>query len=76
VTGGSGTTTIVNSGARSTPLSQKEIQNAVYGHLRAIRALGRTEVLPSEIAAALAISPSLVLEALSSLQNKGVKLHK
>jgi len=56
--------------------SVKRIENAVYGHIRAVRTLGRTEMLPSEIAVALGIPTADVLKALTSLQSKGVKFNK
>ncbi len=75
ITSFSGTQAPVPSGTRPA-LSSKSIENAVYGHIRAVRALGRTEILPSEIAAALSIPPSAVIEALTALQNKGIKFNK
>lgn len=58
------------------PLSNKNIENAVYGHIRAVRTLGRTEILPSEIASALSIPMPAVVQALTALQSKGVKFSK
>lgn len=54
----------------------ENVQNAVYGHIRAVRALGRTEILPSEIATALGLTTVQVMEALTALQGKGVKFNK
>lgn len=70
------TTTIAPISGAQPAVSNKNIENAVYGHLRAVRALGRTEILPSEIAAALSIPTSAVIEALTNLQSKGVKFNK
>ena len=69
--------TTINSGAQVAPSSgadSKAIENAVYGHIRAIRALGRTQVTVSEIAAALSIPQTAVVQALGALRAKGVKL--
>jgi hypothetical protein len=62
------------SGAHSDGPSLKELENAVYGYIRALRALGRTEVTSTEIAQALGISTTAVQQVLSSLQKKGVKV--
>jgi DNA-binding MarR family transcriptional regulator len=53
--------------------ASKSIQNAVYAHIRAIRALGRTEINTSEIADALSLPVAEVNRAISSLKKKGVK---
>ena len=47
-----------------------------YGYIRAVRALDRTEIFPSEIASALGLSTAVVLKALEVLQSKGIKLGK
>lgn len=49
------------------------ISNAVYAYIRAIRALGRTEVNTVEVASALSLSIGEVNRAISSLKNRGVK---
>jgi len=70
-------TTTINSGGHVAPGSgaaTKAIENAVYGHIRAIRALGRMQVTVSEIAAALSIPQAAVIQALGALRDKGVKL--
>jgi hypothetical protein len=54
----------------------RSVENAVYGHIRAVRALGRTEIFPSEIASSLGLSVQAVMQALTALQNKGVKFGK
>jgi hypothetical protein len=45
------------------PAGMKALENAVYGHIRAVRALGRTQVLASEIATALSLPVSDVVKA-------------
>jgi len=55
-------------------IADDNIENAVYGHIRAIRALGRTRIDTSEIANALGISISQVHKTLESLKKKGVRL--
>jgi len=54
--------------------TSKGVVNAVYGYIRAIRALGRTEINTSEIAEALSLSVSDVNRAISSLKRRGVKV--
>jgi hypothetical protein len=54
--------------------SQKNIESAVYGHIRAVRALGRTTVDSHGIARALGLSPAAVTQALQNLADKGVKI--
>ena len=66
-------TTVQASGAGRPRATAKSIENAVYGYLRAIRTLDRTEVTASEIADALLIPRAEVLRALASLRRKGVK---
>jgi hypothetical protein len=51
----------------------KDVEKAVYGYLRAIRALGRTDLNVSDVAAALNIAVPLVIAALGALRSKGVK---
>lgn len=53
---------------------KKNIERAVYAHIRAMRALGRTRTNTAEIASALGINPGRVLEAVRNLQAKGVRL--
>jgi len=52
---------------------KKATENAIYGYIRAVRALGRTEVNTIEIADALSLSIAAVDQALVSLRKKGVK---
>jgi hypothetical protein len=54
--------------------SRKNIESAVYAHIQAIRALGRTKTDTSEIARALGLTQSTVEETISSLTKKGVKV--
>jgi hypothetical protein len=51
----------------------KNVENAVYAYIRAIRALGRTKITTGEVADALSLSAAEVNNALSSLRKKGVK---
>jgi len=51
----------------------KSIENAVYAHIRAIRALGRTTINTNDIAAALSLPVAEVNHAISSLKRKGVR---
>jgi hypothetical protein len=53
--------------------ANRKVQNAVYAYIRAIRALGRTEINTDEIAAALSLPVSEVNSAVSALKKKGVK---
>lgn len=50
------------------------VENAVFAHLQAIRALGRTTLNTAEVAAALSIPVADVNKAVLSLSKKGVKL--
>ena len=52
----------------------KSTENAIYSHIRAIRALGRTEINTNEIASSLSLPVSKVNRAVSSLRKKGVKV--
>ena len=53
--------------------SSKDVEAAVYGHIRAMRALGRTKLNTDEIAAALGLSVNQVNQTLGALKKKGVK---
>lgn len=53
--------------------ANKSVQNAVYGYIRAVRALGRTKISTAEVADALSLKVPDVNGALSSLKKKGVK---
>jgi hypothetical protein len=59
---------------RNSARSMAKIENAVYAHIRAIRALGQTSVNTSEVAAALSLPVGQVNSVLSSLKRRGVKL--
>lgn len=58
---------------RKIPRPSKKTENAVYGYIQAIRALKRTQVTTSEIAAALSIPESAVIQTIAALRKKGVK---
>ena len=53
--------------------SAAEVQKAVYAHIQALRALGRTNVNTVEVARALSLPLTLVDAAVESLKTKGVK---
>jgi hypothetical protein len=50
------------------------MKNAVYSHIQAVRALGRTEITASEIANALSVPVLDVIDALKALRDKGVRI--
>ena len=54
-------------------LTRKKVQNAVYGYIRAVRALGKTEINTVQIAKALSLSPEDVKRAVTTLKKKGVR---
>jgi hypothetical protein len=51
----------------------KSVVNAVYAYIRAIRALGRTNLVTTEVASALSIPVAEVNRAITSLKEKGVR---
>lgn len=53
---------------------QKNVENAVYAHIQAVRSLGRTRINTSDIARALSIPQNAVVGALAALQKKGVRV--
>jgi hypothetical protein len=53
--------------------ANKRVENAVYAYIRAIRALGRTNVATSEVADALSLPVAQVNLAISALKKKGVR---
>lgn len=53
--------------------ANKNVQNAVYAYIRAVRALGRTKITTAEVADALSIPVVEVNGALSSLKKRGVR---
>jgi hypothetical protein len=52
---------------------KKGVEKAVYAHIQALRSLGKTKVVVSDIANALALRQDVVLQALEALRAKGVK---
>jgi len=60
--------------SRRKPRAKGVVENAVYGYLQAIRALGKTTLNTVEVAAALSLSVADVNKAVMSLSKKGVKL--
>jgi hypothetical protein len=58
--------------AAKTP-DRKKIEAAVHSHVRALRALGKTQVNTSEIARALRLPVSIVNSVLPELNEKGIK---
>jgi hypothetical protein len=72
------TGTVMLSMSNTTPtperkVESKKIENAVYAHIQAVRALGRTQIEPQEIARALGLSVPQVLSTIQALKQKGVK---
>ncbi len=53
--------------------TNKNVQNAVYAYIRAVRALGRTKINTTEVADALSLPVAEVNGALSSLKKRGVR---
>ena len=51
----------------------KKIESAVYSHIKALRALGRTNVNSLEIAEALGLSIQAVHRVIDQLKKKGVR---
>ena len=77
-TGISATVTVVSSGqaikdASNAP-STKDVEAAVYAHIRAVRALGRTVINSAEISNALAVPVAEVEKALVRLKAKGIRI--
>ncbi len=52
----------------------KSVENAIYAHIRAIRALGRDTINTIEIAEALSLTVPEVNRAISALEKRGVKI--
>src|SRR3990167_4624167 len=68
--------TVINVLTTSGPTTKRTIadmEKAVYAHIRAIRALGRTSVNTVEIAEALGVQTARVSEAIKNLESKGVR---
>jgi hypothetical protein len=57
----------------SAPKASKEVEKAVYAYVRAVRALGRTELAVSDISKALDVAEPAVIQALNALRSKGIK---
>ncbi|MGH9715283.1 MAG: hypothetical protein ACRD4R_00915 [Candidatus Acidiferrales bacterium] len=53
--------------------SDKNLENAIYAYIQAIRALGRVTVNTTQIADGLSLSVYDVNRAVSSLRKKGVR---
>jgi hypothetical protein len=51
----------------------RKLENAVYAYIRALRALGRTQINTAEIADALSVPVNEVHNVVFSLRKKGVK---
>ena len=54
--------------------NEKNLESAVYAVIQGMRALGRTQINTTEIAAALSVPLSEVHRVIAALQKKGVKL--
>lgn len=54
----------------------RNVESAVFAHIQALRALGKTKVNTADIAKALGLRTDLVDRTVSELRNKGVKLAK
>lgn len=50
----------------------KAIEDAIYSHLQAVRALGRTQVTVDEVASALQLDPAVVQVHMQALRDRGV----
>lgn len=50
-----------------------KIENAVYSHIRAVRALGRTNISTSDIAESLSLAVNEVNRAVMNLRKKGIR---
>lgn len=55
-------------------LDPKAIEDAVYGHIAAVRALGRTSINTAEIAAALGVSLELVESTIEALRARNIRV--
>ena len=51
-----------------------EIERAVFAHIQAVRALGRTRINTADIALALGLPTKSVERAVAKLKDKGVKV--
>lgn len=66
-------TTIPSASEDEARKRRKAIKNAVYAHVRAMRALGHKTVNTTAIARSLLLNEREVRDALESLESKGVK---
>ncbi len=58
---------------RKRPVSDKDVEAAVYAYVRAVRALGRTSINTLEISKSLEIPLAKVEKTVSELRSKGIK---
>lgn len=68
-----GSNSVVSSSTHSGKLPDDAAVNAVYGYLKAVRALNRDNVSINEISSALTLPRPAVINALSQLRDRGVK---
>ena len=68
------TVIVTPSAGPALPREDKKIENAIYAHIRALRALGRTQINSAEIAEALGLNLNTVHRAIRSLTKRGVKV--
>lgn len=64
----------VKAGARQDGARSKAIRAAVLGHIKALRALGKTRVNTRDIATALDLPRAVVEQAVLQLGDEGVKI--
>lgn len=59
---------------RKRPVADKDMEAAVYAHVRAVRALGRTTINTLELSRSLGLPLAKVEKAVSNLRSKGIKI--
>ena len=59
---------------RKRPVSDKDVEAAVYAYVRAVRALGRMSINTLEISRSLEIPLAKVEKTVSELRSKGIKI--
>jgi hypothetical protein len=59
---------------RAVKTGRKKVENAVFAHIQAVRALGHKTINTVEIADSLGLSPEVVMEAVTNLKRKGVRI--
>lgn len=64
------------SGIKPRLVKDKKIENAVFGYIQAVRALGRTTINTTEVSRALNLRLADVERTLSALRKRGVKTSK